>query len=108
MSMFTKNFSEMRADFSKCSVNSWNSGHSREVKLIIGSNGTNYGTFKTVQINKGLSTLLDGNFGKGSMLNAVLDTEWFICVDIKDIVVSGEAGFSRRQYHGQLAQAVRI
>lgn len=65
----------MRIDFSKCSVNSWNLGYLREVKLIIGSNGINYGIFKIVQINKGFFILLDGNFGKGSMLNAVLDIE---------------------------------
>lgn len=48
MLMFIKNFLEMCVDFSKCSVNSWNLGYLREIKLIIGSNGINYGIFKIV------------------------------------------------------------
>lgn len=43
----------MHASCKKCSVNDWNSSHLHEIKLIIGGNGTNYKTFKTVQINRG-------------------------------------------------------
>lgn len=68
--MSSKNFSEMHANFRKCGVNSWNSSLLLEIKLIIGGNNTNCETLKIVQVNRGFSTILNGNFGIGFMLNS--------------------------------------
>lgn len=61
----------MHTHHRKCGVNSWNSSLSREIKLTIGKNSMDYGTFnKTVRGNKGPCHHHRGNSAIGLMLNA--------------------------------------